>query len=113
MHFNPDYPENQNLRAIANHGVPKKTIAVFENDRWTMREDFFVLRQIIQTYVLTMKQRVSQEDFRKRVAPEEWFQIWNRLSSFNIDDNPNDVCAVFRDIHNMMSRVEKVYIENM
>lgn len=108
VHFNPEIPQNQNMRLIANPNTPQSVIAVYDNDKWILRDYRNTMIKVIQNFCGLLKDRVRQTDFMRK--EDTWNDIFTRLCEFTIDDNPNDFYATLREVKLLMQNVEKVMI---
>jgi hypothetical protein len=109
VHFNPEYPQNHNLRLVTNPDVPKTAIAVYDNDQWLLRDYYNTMRVLIQHMSLMLKYRASQPDFREKHS-DSWTTIYNRLQSLTSEQNPKDFYSVLRQVKLLLQNMEKVEV---
>lgn len=109
VHFNPNYPENHNIRLVHNADVPKTAIAVFDNDQWSLRDYYNTMRTLIQHTLFILRDRASQPDFRKQ-HNDSWSSIYLRLQTLTARDNPADFYAVMREVKLLLQSLDKVTV---
>lgn len=109
VHFNPEYPENQNMRLVENPDVPKTAIAVYDNDQWALRDYFNTMRTLIQHFCFMLKYRASQPDFRVE-HHDSWETVYSRLQSLTVNDNPQDFYAIIREVKLLLQKLDKVMV---
>lgn len=106
VHFNPDYPQNQNLRAIANRGISNKFIAVYDNDKWNLRDFRNTILSLVQEFRMKLANRICEPDCRMKYG--DWMVLADRLKKIDIRDNPNDFYSILDKVREFMHHVEKV-----
>lgn len=110
VHFHPDHPENHNLRAIANHGVSKKTIAVYDDTQWKKQDAMSVMRDLIQTYSMKIKDRLMQREVIEKIGMTDVHIMIDHLNKVGFEENPNVAYSVLRNFYLLLERVESVIV---
>jgi hypothetical protein len=109
IHFNPDHPENQNIRLLANDDIDKSFVAVYDEDKWDIRDFACTVSDVLQHVCLILKNRVGQQDFQRKYE-DHWMSICDRLNKFTRTSNPNDFYTILRTMKHLMKDLESVTV---
>lgn len=107
VHFNPQYPQNQNLRAIANNGISNKFIAVYDNDKWNLRDFKNTMIKLIQDFRSKLIKRMDEPDFKAKY-PNVWMNLCAKLSKLTVENNPNDFYSILDQVRVFMHHFDKI-----
>ncbi len=109
IHFNPDHPENQNIRLLANDDIDKNFVAVYDEDRWDIRDIACTVSDVLQNVCILLKNRAGQVDFQKKYE-DHWMSICDRLSKFTRTTNPHDFYTILRTVKHLIRNFEKIEV---
>lgn len=105
VHFNPDIPENHNIRKENN-----KELRVFEDSEWTVKPLRWSIVNILKKYSNLLKNKMYDEDFKQHVDDcTTWMQIIDNYYNFNENDNPVAFWRSVRDVSDALENIEKIY----
>lgn len=109
VHFDPERPENHNMRLVYNVDVPKTAIAVYDNDQWNLRDYYNTIKKLIQHTLFVLRDRAIQDDFRKKYA-DCWSTVYGRLQKLTEQENPHDFYAIMRQVKLLLQSFDKVAV---
>lgn len=103
VHFNPDYPANQNLRLGSN----KKRICVRENGQWV--EDGFHEKfgKVFQFYTDKLYNRLEDPVVVERLSKDERLERYNTLKKIDARTNPNLYYNLVESFRVMLEKLDK------
>ncbi len=109
IHFNPEYPENQNIRLLANDDIDDHFIAVYDEEKWDIRDFACTVGDVLQHVCIMLKDRVGQRDFQKKYE-DHWMTICDRLNKLTRASNPHDFYTIMRTLKLLLRDLDKVQV---
>jgi hypothetical protein len=107
VHFNPDFPENQNIRMGSKKS---KTLRVKENDGWHIRANCDIMEVLMTKYKSILSQRSFHPDFKGKLKHEsDFMQIQQDLIKFDRRSNPT---AYYSCAHKILALIEDLEKES-
>lgn len=106
IHFNPEIPENQNVRM----GVKRdKSVEVKEDDQWRRRDHADILDIMIQQYKTMLSIRSMEPDFKEKLEHKsDFMQIQQDLLTFGKSTNR---VAYYKCIRKVLRLIENLDVE--
>jgi hypothetical protein len=105
VHFNPELPENHNIRKHDN-----KYCKVFDDGEWMLRSLKSAISDLVHRYKQVLCERLINVDYKKlEMCEETWMQIWQNLMKFDKNKNPADFYRTIRDVMALMENLERLY----
>jgi len=105
VHFNPELPENHNIRKHDN-----KYCKVFDDGEWMLRSLKSAISDLVHRYKQVLCERLIDIDYKKlEMCEETWMQIWQNLMKFDKNKNPADFYRTIRDVMALMENLERLY----
>jgi hypothetical protein len=109
IHFNPDIPENHNIRMGSKK---RRNLKVKRNGRWEVRDNNDILDIMISQYKRRLSLRSFEPDFKKGLNHEvEFMQIQKDLMNFNKDTNPAAYYGCVRKVLALIEDLDTSYRE--
>ncbi len=109
IHFNPQYPENHNIRLLANDDIDDHFVAVYDDDKWDIRDFACTVSDVLQHICMILKDRAGQQDFQKKYE-DHWMAICERLNTLTRVSNPHDFYIIMRTMKLLLKNIEKVEV---
>jgi hypothetical protein len=109
IHFNPEYPENQNIRLLANDDIDDHFVAVYDDDKWDIRDFACTVSDVLQHICMLLKNRAGQQDFKKKYE-DHWMTICERLNKLTRVSNSHDFYIIMRTMKLLLKNLEKVEV---
>ena len=101
VHFNPDKPENQNIRLDSKKS---KTLKVKEDDGWHIRANCDIIEVLMAKYKSILVRRSHEPDFKDKLKHEsDFMQIQQDLIKFNRQSN---CTAYYRCAHKLIALIQ-------
>jgi hypothetical protein len=102
-HFNPDRPENHNIRI---NDKKYKTLKVKNNEEWGIKSNDEVLDTLMSRYTYMMKRRMIDNDYPEKMKyTEDYDQIQQDIQSIDKDVNMQ---KYYRVIHRIVAAMEEL-----
>jgi hypothetical protein len=105
IHFNPDIPENHNIRKH-----DKQLMKVYEDGDWILRSFKSAIIDLIRRYKDELCVRMMDDDFEKKVKCEVTLHmIIANFMKFDMDKTPSHFYKCVRDIVALVENLELQY----
>lgn len=105
-HFNPDRPENHNIRM---HNKTNKTLIVKENERWGIQANDHVLDALMTRYTRILKERMWESDYPGTLKyTEDYQQIQQDIQSIDKEMNAQ---KYYKIIHRIIAAMEELELQ--
>jgi hypothetical protein len=106
VHFNPDMPENHNIRKRDN----KYCQVLDEGEGWIIRSLSSMMTDLVHLYKQKLEERLVNPGFKLSLDCETtWYQIRDNLVKFDRNRNPADYYRTIRDVAALLENLETGY----
>lgn len=106
IHFNPDIPENHNIRKH-----DKTLMKVYENGDWILLSFKSAILDLIYRYKRELGNRMFADDFEKKINCEVTLhQIISNFTKFDMDNSPAHFYRCVRDIVALVENMETALV---
>jgi hypothetical protein len=110
-HFNPNKPENHNIRI---NSKKSKTVRVKQNEHWGIRANSDILDTLMRRYTDMLKSRLWEDNFAETLKySEDYDQIQSDLRNIDKDLNTQKYYAIIHKILAAMEELELHYARKM
>ena len=105
VHFNPDYPENHNIRRHDN-----TFCKIYDDGEWTLHSVKLALTDLINNYKYKLCERLFDPDYKEQHQCEvDWRLILENINKFDRHRNPVDFYFVVQGIIALINNLETMY----
>jgi hypothetical protein len=102
VHFNGDFPENQNIRCKS---LKRRTVELFQNNEWTLKSQPTMIDELINMYRRMLHERSMEPEYKNTITDEAMYEaIRNNIASFSK--------ILTRDAYNRAVRDVSALIDN-
>jgi hypothetical protein len=105
VHFNPQHPENHNIRRH-----DSKFCKIYEDGEWTLHSVKIALTDLINNYKYQLCERLYAPEYKEAQTCEvTWNLIFENLMKFDKNRNPVDFYSVVQGIVALINNLEAMY----
>lgn len=112
IHFNPEYPENHNIRRY-----DSKYCKIYDDNEWMLRSMKTALEDLVKRYKYQLIEYMMDDERRKSKMANEtdayrWKELFTYLAAFDKDTKPADFYRTIRDVTTLMETMEQRYAKS-